>query len=236
MNQILDAHIHSVFSDGKLEIKEIAKIAKQKGYKIGISDHAGTAGTMSPLNNEVKITNYLSFLNNYNVYKSLELNINEEFPLSKKILDSLDYRIGGVHFEGETLVGITGITTADPESFIKKIISLILKAIEEEKIDILSHPTCLPNSIKKNAMEFFNEKRATRIIEAAIEHNVALEINNLFEVPHQTFLQKALEMGATFSFGSDGHRKEAVCDLSYPLKMAEKLGIPDKQIFKLKER
>ena len=231
MNKIFDAHLHSTFSDGDLKIQEIVKTAKQKGYDIGISDHVGTTYS---LNNEVKINNYLSCLDNYPVYKSLELNVNENFPLSKTILDTIDYRIGGVHFEGNTLVGIPGFSTADSENFIEKVISLILKAIEEQRIDILSHPTCLPNILKSKTDELFNEERSTKIIKAAVKNNVVLEISNLFKVPSKKFLKKAVKMGAIFSFGSDGHRKREVCDLTYPLTMARELGIPPEQIFRPK--
>ena len=75
-HRILDAHTHSLFSDGKLAIEEISGIARRRGCDVGISDHAGT---MYPLNSEAKIIAYLSGLDDYPVYKSLELNINEDF-------------------------------------------------------------------------------------------------------------------------------------------------------------
>lgn len=49
MNKMLDAHIHSIFSDGGLQLEEIVEIGRKKGFDIGISDHVGT---MYPLNNE----------------------------------------------------------------------------------------------------------------------------------------------------------------------------------------
>jgi len=225
---MIDAHVHSTFSDGELQVEDIVKISVQKGCKVGISDHVGT---MYPLNDKDGILNYLSFLKSYPVYKSLELNINENFPLPSIILDTVDYRIGGVHFQKEALLGIAGFSTADIEGFMGKITAFILEAMRERRIDILSHPTCLPNSIKEREEELFSGEVSTLIIRTAVENNVALEINSFFKVPNRNCIKKAVEMGAKISLGSDGHRKEQVCNLEYSLQMLKELNIPEKQIW-----
>jgi len=228
MRHVLDAHVHSRFSDGELEIEEIARIGEEKGYCMGVSDHAGSTYA---LNNDDKISRYLSVLDRYPVLKSLELNINERFALPASILQRVDYVVGGVHFQGEQFLGIPELSTANVEEFVDKAVSLIRKACSERRMDILSHPTCLPRSVEDRAKELFGEDRMAAIIETAVKNDIALEINNYFTVPYKSFLQKALEMGATFSLGSDGHSRETVGDLSYPLMMTEELGIRDDHIF-----
>lgn len=233
MNMILDSHIHSVFSDGELDLEEITAAGRYRGCHVGIADHAGT---MYALNNEAEILKYLSCLDDYPVYKSMEININENFPLPGAVKKKLDYIIGGVHFEGEKLLGLESFSTAEPGAFIEKVTELILSAIRGNRINILSHPTCLPNSLLERTEELFNDERSSMIISSAIKHNVFLEINSLFRAPHKKFIQAAVEMGASFSLGSDGHGAENVCDLGYSLRMVEEFSIPEEKIFSLSSR
>lgn len=225
---IFDAHIHSTFSDGKLEVSQIVEIAKRKGIRVGIADHVGSTYS---LNSQKLILDYLDDLKKYPVKRSMELNINEDFPLNDEILRETDYIIGGVHYEGKTLVGIEGITTDRPQLFIETVIELMLTAMEGRKMNILSHPTCLPNSLKHMSNELFTISRCDEIISTAIKNNIYLEINNLFQVPDTKFIDRALRAGARFSLGSDGHLPEAVCNLRHPEKMVYESGIPMERIF-----
>lgn len=228
MNSLLDAHTHSVFSDGELAVGEIATLAREKGLQVGISDHVGST---YPLNSAESVGRYLSALHSHAVLKAVELNINEVFVLSESVLEKLDYVIGGVHFEGEHMVGVPGISAAEPDRFVEIVVDIILRACRERRMDILSHPTCLPRSLEDGAEHLFNEDRANRIIGACLDNDIALEINNHFGVPHKSFLKTALEMGASFSFGSDAHGRGEMCNLTYCLKMARALRIPERQLF-----
>lgn len=112
-----------------------------------------------------------------------------------------------------------------------RVVDIMVTAMEGGRIDVLTHPTCLPKCLMPDCNELFNLARCDKIIEAAIVNNVALEINNLFKAPDLEFVDKAMRAGARFSLGSDGHSQESVCDLSYPLKIVKEARISEKYIF-----
>lgn len=110
--RIFDAHIHSTFSDGALDVAGIVEVARMKEMQIGISDHVGS---MYPLNSDSRVLAYLDAIEEYPVKRSLELNVNEFFSLPDSIMGKFDYRLGGVHFEGKRLVGVDDVTADEPE-------------------------------------------------------------------------------------------------------------------------
>ncbi len=226
---MFDAHIHSTFSDGNLHVDEIVKIARRKNFNIGIADHAGST---YPLCSHEAIFDYLKVLKKYPVKCSLELNINENFSLNDDILEDLDYCIGGVHFEGNTLVGISEITANHTQEFMDTIVEIMVDAMNKGRMNILSHLTCLPKCITHLSGELFTPIRCDKIISTAVKNNIYLEINNLFKVPNEEFVDRALRAGACFSVGSDGHLPGAVCNLDYPRQVIRNLNIPEERILK----
>lgn len=226
--EFLDAHVHSTFSDGDLTVAEIVRIAEAKGVRVGIADHVGST---YPLSDEEEIVRYLDFLSDFPVYRAMELNINERFPLSEAVLSRTDYRVGGAHFYGPALVGIEQPTIETPVRFVDRVVELIVAALEERRMDILSHPTCLPRALACRETELFTRVLSEKIIDSAIKNHVALECSNLFKVPNSDFVRLALARGAMFSLGSDGHKEEAMCELGYGLAMVEQAGIPRERLF-----
>jgi histidinol phosphatase-like PHP family hydrolase len=75
--------------------------------------------------------------------------------------------------------------------------------ILNEPITILANPTYLPPAVEDQYDTLWTEARMRRIIQAAIDNNVALEIPARSEYPHDRFIRMAKEMGAKFSFGSN---------------------------------
>ena len=70
-----------------------------------------------------------------------------------------------------------------------------------------------------------------RVIEAAVKAGVALEISNRYRLPHDRFLTKAREAGATFTLGSDGHERHQVACLDWALATARRNGIGDEMMY-----
>ncbi|MDO4586250.1 MAG: hypothetical protein Q4C95_03030 [Planctomycetia bacterium] len=82
--------------------------------------------------------------------------------------------------------------------------------ILDEPIDILANPTYLPAFVAEKYDILWTEARMRQIIQKAIDHNIALEIQAESEFPKPRFVELALEMGAKLSFGTnnfDDHLK-----------------------------
>jgi histidinol phosphatase-like PHP family hydrolase len=69
-----------------------------------------------------------------------------------------------------------------------------------------------------------------RVIDAAIENDVAIEINNRYRIPSPEFIKAAKAAGAKFSFGTNNAEAE-LGRLEYPLQMVRECGLKWQDIF-----
>ena len=69
-----------------------------------------------------------------------------------------------------------------------------------------------------------------RVIDAAIENDVAIEINDRYRIPSPTFIKAAKAAGAKFSFGTNNAEAE-VGRLEYPIQMVRECGLKSQDIF-----
>jgi histidinol phosphatase-like PHP family hydrolase len=73
-------------------------------------------------------------------------------------------------------------------------------------------------------------ERMSKVIEAAKKHDVAIEINNRYRIPNETFLKMAKQAGVKFSFGtnnSDGNLGR----MEYCLEMVKACNLRWQDIF-----
>ena len=112
----------------------------------------------------------------------------------------------------------------------ERYVAFHLRVISKEPIDILANPTYLPEAIAADYETLWTPERMKRIIRAALDNNVALEIDSLLKGTKLPFLKVARRMGARFSFGSNTRGKE-VGDITYGLEMAKELGLKRKDMF-----
>ncbi len=233
INPILDLHVHSTFSDGAMTVDEIVEIANRKGYTVGIADHASPEDKIV---HDAHLLSYLDALERYPVYRSIELDVELGADLSASTLDKLDYVIVGVHF---LTVDRVQYFFWDPlavipnaERFVEEYVTVAAAAMRHQRMDILAHPTLLPLALREVNHRLWTPARIRRLVAAAVENHVALEISGHWRVPSEEFLREGLRQGAIFSLGSDGHGPDSMCDLEYPLEMVKKLRIGAERLFR----
>ena len=90
----------------------------------------------------------------------------------------------------------------DPEVWMKRYMEHNLQILEEP-IDILANVTYLPKFVEDRYDELWTEARMKAIIQKAIDHGIALEIQAQSDFPKPKFIKLALQMGAKLSFGSN---------------------------------
>jgi histidinol phosphatase-like PHP family hydrolase len=250
--RIVDHHLHTRWSDGRHSPAELLESARAKGYRIGISDHAG------PKRLGVQADNfepYVADLSQFEVYKAVEFDVAYGLTFDVSKAGQLDYLIGSLHgvmrdgeyrpldgmfrwFQsGRKAAYVPDVDLSDPEAWIDEWLGILRGCFETTPIDILGHPTLTPVlPLDTDPEKAYKPEWEERLCQLAVEYRVALEISGRYKLPHERFLRTAREMGVTFALGSDGHHGDQICDLAYPLQMVEQVGIPPEQIFDISSK
>ncbi|MDD4877596.1 MAG: DNA polymerase/3'-5' exonuclease PolX [Candidatus Nanoarchaeia archaeon] len=209
-----DLHCHSTYSDGNNTIEEMALAAKKRGYSyICISDHSKSEYIANGLSEETllkkidEVRKVNKKLRGIRVLCGSEVNILEDGSLdySDDILKKLDIVVVSVHSKFRM-----------PR---EEITARLVKAISNPYVNILGHPTSRHFG-KREEMDI----DMNRLIEAAKEHNVALEINSsparmdLRDV----YVKKAVEKGAKISVNTDAHSVEELKFMKFGIGTARR--------------
>ena len=192
-----DLHIHSNYSDGHMTIAEIVHQARQLGYRwVSIADHSQSlkvARGLSPeqLNKKIQeIKNLRAQEPEIEILIGSEVDILSDGKLDypEEILKQLDVVIAAVHSNFKQ----------DENTMTERII----RAMKNPYVHIISHPTGrLLNRRSPYAVNI------DRIIEAAADYKVALEINAFperLDLP-DIWCRRAKEKNVLLAIGSDAH-------------------------------
>lgn len=114
-------------------------------------------------------------------------------------------------------------TIDDPDAWMERYVRHNLRVLSEP-ISILANPTWLPPALASQYDRLWTEERMTKIVRAAVDRGVALEINASSGYPPLKFLQLAKEMGAKFSLGTNNFDDKPI-DMHRCFEMIEALGL-----------
>ncbi len=211
-------HAHSTWSDGKFSIKQMAEACRERGYHyLGITDHSQTAAYAGGLNpDEVKRQwEEIDQLNatyreqdiDFKIFKGIESDILSDGSLDypDELLEGFDFVIASVH---------SGLGM-DPS----KMLDRYQKTIEHPATRIIGHPTGRLLLQREG-----NKVDINRIIEWAVEHHTAIEIN---ANPRRLDLDwrygnKARDEGLMSAICPDAHTTDGIDDIQYGTLIARK--------------
>lgn len=100
-----------------------------------------------------------------------------------------------------------------------------------EPANVFVNPFFLPNQLKDRYDELWTELRMDRVIEALAKSGMALEINELYNIPNKAILMKAKQAGIKFTFGSNNISPE-VGKLEYSIRMKNECGLTQQDMYK----
>lgn len=197
-----DLQTHSTWSDGVNTIEEMVGEARSLGHDyIAITDHMGSlkvAGGMERgevLQQKKEIERVRGQYEDIHVLHGGEANIMKDGSLDvgKEILEELDIVLASIH---------SSFRMSE-----KDMTNRVVKAMENEYVNILAHPTCR----KIYRREPININMA-KMLEAARENKVILEINADPERLDlkDTNVKKAVDQGVKLSIGTDSHTKNSL--------------------------
>lgn len=231
---LIDFHTHR---DGST-VDKLLEFAKERGVTIGIVEHAGTKENVYPvvLSNDDELKAFIASLADKPVYKGVQAEwLDWASCFSKDAIAQLDYVLTDAmtcrNKDGSRIkMWEKGFSIDDAQKFMDGYADFYVEIMATEPIDLMANAMWLPEPIAKDYDAMWSEPRMRKVIDAALKHNVAIEISSSFKVPRLPFLKLAKAAGVKFSFGSNG-RGAGVAKLDYSLEMAKALNLTRADMF-----
>ncbi|OFZ20415.1 MAG: DNA polymerase III [Bdellovibrionales bacterium GWB1_55_8] len=192
-----DLHAHTVATDGRRTLEEMAEAARAKGYEyLSISDHTKRL-TVARGQDEKRLREQIRAIDRLNarfsgfqILKSAEVDILEDgsLDLPDSILKELDIRVCSIHYKFNLPI--------------QQQTERVIRAMDNPYFNILAHPTGrLIGRREGYALDL------DRVIAAAAERGVFLELNSQPDRLDLTdiYCRKARDMGAKIVISTDAH-------------------------------
>jgi len=192
-----DVHMHTVETDGRCTIEEMAGAARERGYEyMAITDHSKNLAFANGLDDARalehirKIRQADKLSEEIRIFAGIEVDIlaDGELDLSGDVLDEMDLVIASVHSHFQQEPG--------------QMTDRLLRAIHSGHISILGHPTGRI-LLRREGYEFDLEE----ILKAAAIENVAMELNaypDRLDLSER-HLKMAKERGVKIVINTDSH-------------------------------
>ena len=209
-----DLHCHTTHSDGSASLPEMAETAKKLGYEyIAITDHSKAVTIARGLNAE-RLLSEIAEIDKFReqnpgiyIFKGIEVDIMADgsLDLDDDILSKLDFAIAAIH----SRFGMNS----------DEMTERIVHAIKNPYIRCVAHPT---GRLIGDRVPY--EMDISKIISAAKENDVALEINSS---PHrldmnEAFTFQAREAGVPICINTDSHSPDGFLNMRYGVNIARR--------------
>ncbi|MCH8120939.1 MAG: DNA polymerase/3'-5' exonuclease PolX [Planctomycetes bacterium] len=192
-----DFHVHTNASDGNCDISEIARAAKEIGYKyICITDHSRSSAIANGLSAErlaqqiKQIRKLNETLKGITIFAGTEVDIHADGSLDfdDKLLAELDFVIAAIH---------SGLASSR-----EKVTTRTLKAMDNPYVNCIAHPTGRLIG-QREAMDL----DIAAVIKHAAQTHTAFEVNaNPWRLDlKDTHCRMAIEAGVKLAIGTDAH-------------------------------
>jgi hypothetical protein len=230
---LVDLHAHL---KGGLTIDQALALSRATGMFLGV---AANCGKGFPIQTDADADAYVDSLRGQPVFVAMQAEGREWVSMfSRRTRARFDY----VFTDGMTWTNPAGKRMRlwipeetevgpDEQAFMDLLVSKVVGILETEPIDVYVNPTFLPRSIADRYDSLWTEERMAKVIDAAVEAGVAIEINGRYRIPSERFLRLAKAKGARFTFGTNNAGATDLGDWSYPLAMQETLGLTWKDMF-----
>jgi histidinol phosphatase-like PHP family hydrolase len=110
------------------------------------------------------------------------------------------------------------------------LVNTIAKILSTEPINIYVNPTFLPAQMADRYDSFWTKERMDKVINAAKEHNIAIEINNRYKIPSVAFIARAKAAGVKFTVGTNNANKE-FSGAQYALDVIKECGLKQSDFY-----
>ena len=235
--QPLDCHAHSTCSDGVLDPDDVIAAATARGVRGTVSDHA-SRDVRFAIKSPEAMDEYMETIAHL-PYHSAEFCSHDALwrDLTPVQMSHLTHRVGSLHaftlddgslvrmFQKEMPPGLSH------RAYMSRHVAAIEALAASMPIEVFAHPTLVPHALRSiPGEELWSESDEERLVTALQRNDIAFEISNRYRV-HPRLVQRVIAHGVRISLGSDGHQREQVGNLEWPLALTRSLGVPDAALY-----
>ncbi len=209
-----DVHMHTVETDGRNTIEEMAEAAKARGYQyMAITDHSKNLAFANGLDDKralehiQRIREAAKKIDGITVFAGVEVDILAEgdLDLSDDVLAQMDIVIASVH-------SVFNMEAA-------KMTERLIKAIENPNVSLIGHPT---GRIQLRRDSYPFDMHA--VLTAAAKHKVAMELNaypDRLDL-NDNNLRQAKQHGVKIVINTDSHHTSHMEKIRYGVLQARR--------------
>jgi DNA polymerase (family X) len=209
-----DVHMHTVETDGRNTIEEMAEAAKARGYKyMAITDHSKNLAFANGLDDTRALAHIRRIheandkIEGITIFAGIEVDIlaDGDLDLSDDVLAQMDVVIASVH----------SVFNQEPAKMTER----LLKAITNPNTSIIGHPTGRLQ-LRRDAFHFDMDA----ILNAAAQHKVAMELNSYPDRLdlNDIHLRQAKQRGVKIVINTDSHHTSHLDKIRYGVLQARR--------------
>ena len=209
-----DVHMHTVETDGRNTIEEMAAAAQARGYKyMAITDHSKNLAFANGLDDTravahiQKIREANSRIEGITIFAGIEVDIlaDGDLDLSDDVLAQMDVVIASVH----------SVFNQEPAKMTER----LLKAVTNPSTSIIGHPTGRLQ-LRRDAYQFDMDA----VLIAAAKHRVAMELNSYPDRLdlNDVHLRQAKQRGVRIVINTDSHHTSHLDKIRYGILQARR--------------
>jgi DNA polymerase (family 10) len=217
-----EVHMHTVETDGRNSIEEMAEAAKLRGYKyIAITDHSKNLAMANGLDDKRAVKHIARIkaandqVEGITIMSGIEVDILSDgaLDLSDSVLEQMDVVVASVH------------TAFNQER--QQMTDRLLRAINNKNVAILGHPTGRLQ-LRREAYDFDFEE----LLKTAAEKKVAMELNaypDRLDL-NDVHLRMARDRGVKIVINSDAHHTSHFEKIKYGILQARRAWLTAKDV------
>jgi DNA polymerase (family 10) len=209
-----DVHMHTVETDGRNTIEEMAEAARERGYQyMAITDHSKNLAFANGLTDERALAHIERIravekkMKGIRIFAGIEVDIlgDGSLDLSDSVLEQMDVVIASVHSQ----------FNQDRATMTER----LLKAIANPNTSLIGHPTGR-QLLRRDAYQFDFDA----VLKAAAKHKVAMELNSYPERLdlNDVHLRMAKQHGVKIVINTDSHHTSHMEKLRYGITQARR--------------
>jgi DNA polymerase (family 10) len=209
-----DVHMHTVETDGKNTIEEMAEAAKARGYKyMAITDHSKNLAFANGLDDKRAVAHIQRIhdagkqIDGITILAGIEVDIlaDGDLDLSDDVLAQMDIVIASVH----------SVFNQEPAKMTER----LLKAIENPNTSLIGHPTGRIQ-LRRDSYHF----DMSAVLVAAAKHKVAMELNSYPDRLdlNDVHLRQAKQQGVKIVINTDSHHTSHMEKIRYGILQARR--------------
>jgi hypothetical protein len=214
---------------GGLTLDEALALSRKTGVFYGIAVNCGLNFSVT---NDAGINAYLDSVKGAPAFIAMQAEGREWVSMfSKEAIAKFDY----VFTDSMTIFDDIGRRMrlwidkevpeiTDKQAWMDMLVDRAVKILSTEPVNIYVNPTFLPSQIDKEYDQLWTEPRMKKVIAAAAEHHVAIEINSRYRLPSLAFIKLAKAAGCKFTFGTNNGDRD-VGRLDYSFRMVKEAGL-----------